>query len=168
MPLVSHGNPDCCAAVGKRRCSRARYFSVAEFDSQHYFLAKSLLGVCRVGRQRLGRQFIIELTKARSIGVARHRRRRLSEIQIFPTIVQNVRDSLQSIVEHNSQLVASRRASASRPHRYPPMLDRTIDRLFMLRDVAGPSCLQLVRLLLQYNATVDALSQSIVMLGSSQ
>jgi len=38
----------------------------------------------------------------------------------------------------------------------PPMLERNIDRLFMLGDVAGPNCLHLVRLLMQYNTTVKA------------
>jgi hypothetical protein len=32
----------------------------------------------------------------------------------------------------------------------PAMIDRNVDRLFMLGDLAGPACLQLVSVLLQY------------------
>lgn len=37
----------------------------------------------------------------------------------------------------------------------PPMIDRNIDRLYMLGKSAGPSCLQLVATMFQYNTMVD-------------
>jgi hypothetical protein len=48
------------------------------------------------------------------------------------------------------------------------MLERNTDRLFILGDDAGPSCLQLVRLLLQYNATAERLVSRVMMLNAEQ
>lgn len=50
----------------------------------------------------------------------------------------------------------------------PPMLDRNIDKLFILGDRAGPSCLQLVRLIIQYNSTVADMSQRIMVMNVEQ
>lgn len=50
----------------------------------------------------------------------------------------------------------------------PTMIDRNIDRLFMLGAKAGPSCLQLVNVLLQYNALVSEISQRTMVLGPNQ
>jgi hypothetical protein len=50
----------------------------------------------------------------------------------------------------------------------PTMFDRNIDRLFMLGAKAGPSCLQLVNVLLQYNTFVNEISQRTMMLGPNQ
>jgi hypothetical protein len=48
------------------------------------------------------------------------------------------------------------------------MLDRNVDRLFMLGDVDGPSCLQLVRVLLQYNAQADSIASRIAVMNAHQ
>jgi hypothetical protein len=45
------------------------------------------------------------------------------------------------------------------------MLDRYTDKLFLLGEIAGPSCLHLVRMLLQYNAVVDAMAARITALN---
>lgn len=47
----------------------------------------------------------------------------------------------------------------------PVMIDRNVDRLFMLGDVAGPACLQLVSVLLQYNALVDQIAARVATLA---
>jgi len=90
------------------------------------------------------------------------------EILMLPTIIQNVRDNLRLLTERNANLVGqSVAASVQQIARIeiPPMLDRNIDRLFMLGDLGGPSCLQLVRLIMQHNTTVDALANGMVVMG---
>ena len=48
------------------------------------------------------------------------------------------------------------------------MLERNIDKLFLLGEIAGPSCLQLVRLLFQYNSTVQAIASATMMMSALQ
>lgn len=50
----------------------------------------------------------------------------------------------------------------------PPMIDRNTDRLFLLGDVAGPSCIHLVRFLVQYNDFAGQLVSHIVTLNAEQ
>jgi len=50
----------------------------------------------------------------------------------------------------------------------PPMIDRNIDRLFMLGGVAGPSCLQLVGSLLQYNTLVEEFAARMMSMNAEQ
>ena len=50
----------------------------------------------------------------------------------------------------------------------PPMMERNIDKLFILGKLAGPSCVHLVRLLSQYNATVERTTSYIVTLNAEQ
>jgi hypothetical protein len=40
----------------------------------------------------------------------------------------------------------------------PAMLDRNVDRFFLLGERAGPSCLQLINVILQYNIFVDQIA----------
>ncbi len=40
----------------------------------------------------------------------------------------------------------------------PPMLDRNVDRLYLLGEPAGPTVLQLISVALQYNAMLDQLA----------
>jgi hypothetical protein len=54
------------------------------------------------------------------------------------------------------QVAASLQLTATIP--VPPMMERNIDKLFILGDVAGPSCVHLVRLLFQYNATIESVA----------
>ena len=97
-------------------------------------------------------------------------------VAIYPEIlkltitIQNVREGLAALRAHNSNLVGqSVSASVLLTGRIsiPPMLDRNIDRLFMLGDVAGPACLQLVNVLIQYNALVDDIAARMVMLNAA-
>lgn len=50
----------------------------------------------------------------------------------------------------------------------PPMLDRNTDRLYVLGKAAGPSCLQLVSILMQYNTFIDEVGARIVTLNADQ
>jgi hypothetical protein len=50
----------------------------------------------------------------------------------------------------------------------PPMIERNIDRLYILGDVAGPTCIHLARLIIQYNVTVEMLVQRVLHLNADQ
>jgi hypothetical protein len=93
------------------------------------------------------------------------------EIEMLKINIQNVRDGLAFLKQRDGGLVgqsvaANLQLTAHIP--IPPMMDRNIDKLFILGDIAGPSCLHLVRLLLQYNATVSSISSHLVALNAEQ
>jgi hypothetical protein len=93
------------------------------------------------------------------------------EIEMLKVNIQNVRDGLAFLKQRDGDLVgqsvaASLQLTAHIP--MPPMMERNIDKLFILGDIAGPSCLHLVRLLLQYNATVNSISSHLVTLNAEQ
>ena len=48
------------------------------------------------------------------------------------------------------------------------MIERNIDRLYILGDVAGPTCIHLARLIIQYNVTVEMLVQRVLHLNADQ
>jgi hypothetical protein len=48
------------------------------------------------------------------------------------------------------------------------MIDRNIDRLFMLGGMAGPSCLQLVGTLFQHNTLVDEFTARMMSMNVEQ
>jgi hypothetical protein len=114
----------------------------------------------------------------RAAGAAQRRRDRLElrglavaiypELCMLPTVVQNVRDNLSRLqtVDGDQSFPASVQLTA--PIELPPMLERNIDKLFLLGDIAGPSCLHLVRLLFQYNSTVQAIASATMMMSASQ
>lgn len=45
----------------------------------------------------------------------------------------------------------------------PPILERNIDKLFLLGEIAGPGCLHLVRLIAQYSTVQSIVSAAIMM-----
>jgi hypothetical protein len=47
----------------------------------------------------------------------------------------------------------------------PAMLDRNVDKLFMLGGVVGPTCLQIVTVLLQYNEAVEVVTSRMFEMG---
>jgi hypothetical protein len=85
--------------------------------------------------------------------------------------VQNVRDGIALLKERYGTLVGQSVAASLQLTAHiqtPPMMDRNIDKLFILGDVAWPSCLHLVRLLLQYNATVENIVSHVATLRSNE
>ncbi len=116
----------------------------------------------------------------RAAGAAQRRRDRLElrglavaiypELCMLPTVVQNVRDNLArlKIVDGDQSFPASVQLTA--PIQLSPMLERNIDKLFLVGDIAGPSCLHLVRLLFQYkyNSTVEEIASATMMMSASQ
>jgi hypothetical protein len=85
------------------------------------------------------------------------------ELLKLPDMIGNTRKRLNEIVDQLAgkqpgQFVgATVQGAAVIP--IPPMLNRNIDLLFMLGEVAGPACLQLVNLLFQYEALVFDITQ---------
>lgn len=93
------------------------------------------------------------------------------EILKLEAIIPSTRDALVEFKERNSHLVGQSVSSSVQLKGYiqiPPMLDRNIDRLFMLGNIAGPACLQLVNLLLQYDTLVDEIAARIVSMNVGQ
>jgi hypothetical protein len=48
------------------------------------------------------------------------------------------------------------------------MMERNTDKLFILGELAGPSCLHLVRLLIQYNVFVEEIAARVATLNAEQ
>lgn len=93
------------------------------------------------------------------------------EIVMLKTSVQNVRDGLLALKARDKNLVGQSVAASvqlTAQIQIPPMLDRNIDKLFILGELAGPSCLHLVRLLIQHNVAVDAIASRMMMLNAEQ
>jgi hypothetical protein len=93
------------------------------------------------------------------------------EIEMLAASTQQVRNGLTEIKKSYSNPVgqnvaATLQMTATIP--VPPVMDRNTDRLFLLGDLAGPSCVHLVRLLMQYNEFVGRLASHIVMLNAQQ
>jgi hypothetical protein len=93
------------------------------------------------------------------------------EIKMLETSVGQVREGLIDLKKTYANQVgqgiaATLQMTATIP--IPPMMDRNIDRLFLLGDIAGPSCVHLVRLLIQYNEFVERLASRLVTLNAQQ
>lgn len=103
---------------------------------------------------------------ARGIAVAIY-----PEIVTLKTTLEHKHEFLDTLKEKAGHLVgqsvaAEVQLAAQIP--IPPMLERNVDNLFLLSGVAGPSCLQLFRLLLQYNVFVDDATQRIMVMNSKE
>jgi hypothetical protein len=93
------------------------------------------------------------------------------EIVMLKASIRQVRDGIAELKTRYGNLVgqsaaASLQLMASIP--IPPMMERNIDKLFLLGGLAGPSCLHLVRLLQQYDATVEGIVSRVAMLNAEQ
>jgi hypothetical protein len=114
-------------------------------------------------------------------GAAERQRDRLQAfgiaVAIYPEILQlevtlnNTRDHFDLLVEaHSGKLVGQSIAATicNGQISIPPMLDRNVDRLFMLGERAGPSCLHVVNVLIEYNALVAGIAARAVMLNAQE
>ena len=50
----------------------------------------------------------------------------------------------------------------------PPMLERNVDNLYLLDEPAGPDCLDLFNLLLEYNACVERVAFRVMAMNAQQ
>ena len=95
-----------------------------------------------------------------------------SELLKLPGVIETTRKHLDQIIDQLSgkqpgQFVAGNlQISGSIP--MPPMLGRNIDLLFILGEIAGPACLQLVGLMLQYEALLQDITTRMLILNADQ
>lgn len=111
---------------------------------------------------------------------AERRRERLQRqgiaVAIYPellklqVLVQNARDALARLKVNPHHLVGQSIAADllnSGTLTLPPMLDRNIDKLFML-GVPGVVCLQLVNVIWQHNALADDIAARVAMMNAQR
>jgi hypothetical protein len=94
------------------------------------------------------------------------------ELLKLPTVIDNIRKHLDQIIaqlagKQPGQFVAGN-LQISASIMMPAMLGRSIDLLFMLGESAGPACLQLVGLMLQYDALIQEITARMMMLNANQ
>ena len=87
---------------------------------------------------------------------------------MFPTITQRVRVGLSLLEARNGDQSFPASMELIALIQLPPMLERNIDKLFLLGDAAGPSCLSLVRFIFQYNETVQRIASEAMMMNAPQ
>jgi hypothetical protein len=107
-----------------------------------------------------------DLLQARGIAVAIY-----PELQKLKVTVSDIQGNLEQFRMQASHLVGQSVAANIQglaQISMPPMIDRNIDKLFMLGKVAGPSCLQLVGMLFQYNTFVDQLTGGMMSMNAQQ
>ena len=114
----------------------------------------------------------------RAAGAAQRQRDRLElrgiavaiypELCMLPTMIQNARDGLSKLKFHVGDQSFPASVQLTAPIQLTPMLERNIDKLFLLGEIAGPSCLHLVRLIFQYNSTVEAIASATMMKNASE
>jgi hypothetical protein len=93
------------------------------------------------------------------------------EIEMLKKTTQNVRERIAVITKRDGQLMGQSvgyNFQMAALIQMPPMLERNTDRLYILGEIAGPSCLQLVRFILQYNDFVTALITRIMVMNAEQ
>jgi len=95
------------------------------------------------------------------------------ELLKLETVVQSARENVDMLQESGrerglvGQSVAYDLQRIARVES-PPMLERNIDRLFMLGKVAGPRCLELMSVLQQHNDLVDQIAARVAVMNSEQ
>ncbi|GLH77041.1 hypothetical protein SSBR45G_19490 [Bradyrhizobium sp. SSBR45G] len=93
------------------------------------------------------------------------------EILMLKAIIQQIRDSITDLKARYGNLVGQSIAAELQNRTaisIPPMLERNIDKLFLLGDLAGPSCLHLVRLIMQYNDIVARMAVLVATMNAEQ
>lgn len=93
------------------------------------------------------------------------------EIQMLKVRTASVRKSIADSKKHYGTLVGQNVAAGlhmATSIAVPPMIDRNTDRLFLLGDTAGPSCVHLVRLLMQYGDFLEGFMQYVMTLNAEQ
>lgn len=93
-----------------------------------------------------------------------------SEILKLEITIQDSRKQLCQVKEQFSGNQPGQTISASVQQfgmiQIPPMLARNVDQLFLLGEVAGPACLQLVSLLFQYEILLQEIAGRMMFMGA--
>lgn len=93
------------------------------------------------------------------------------EILKLEVLIENAREGLGRLRSNPHHLVGQSVAhdlQQTAKISLPPMLERNIDKLFMLGGLAGVSCLQLVNVIWQHNALADELAARVAMMNATQ
>jgi hypothetical protein len=93
------------------------------------------------------------------------------EILQMEVILENTRKHFDQLVQDFGGRLVGQNIAASIVNgqiALPAMLDRNVDRLFMLGAIPGASCLQLGNVLSQYNSLVEAIAARTTMLNANQ
>jgi predicted component of type VI protein secretion system len=90
------------------------------------------------------------------------------ELCMLPALVQNVRERLANLRTRDGDQSFPASVELSAPIQMTPMLERNIDKLFLLGEIAGPSCLHLVRLIMQYNSAVQNIARATLIMNAAQ
>lgn len=93
------------------------------------------------------------------------------EIQMLRISVGGVRANIEDVKGRYGHLVGQSVSATVQVSTYipvPPMMDRNTDKLFILGDVPGPSCVHLVRLLVQYNSFAAQIANSVISMNAEQ
>jgi hypothetical protein len=93
------------------------------------------------------------------------------EILKLEVLIRNAREGLDRLRSNPHHLVGQSVAhelTQVAKISLPPMLERNIDKLFMLGGLAGVGCLQLVNVIWQYNALADELGARVAMMNATQ
>jgi len=106
-----------------------------------------------------------DLLQSRNIGVAIY-----PALLRLPLEIQNARKDLTAVRAAQNfpgQSVAASIQGAARIG-LPSAIERNIDSLFMLGDLPGAACQQLVTVIEQHNDMVDAIAQRMMVMGPGQ
>lgn len=90
------------------------------------------------------------------------------DLCMLPIVVDDVRERLSRIPTITGDQTFPLMVEQTAAIQLPPLMERNIDKLFLLGDVAGPSCIQLVRFLLQYKEAVQRIVAVTIMMDASQ
>jgi hypothetical protein len=93
------------------------------------------------------------------------------ELGMLEVTARSVRNRLDTIKEQFKGQVGQSIAATVQMNTViavPPMLDRYTDKLFLLGDIAGPSCVHLVRMILQYNSVADSMASRVAVLNADE
>jgi hypothetical protein len=104
--------------------------------------------------------------EARGIAVAIY-----PELLQLEVIMKNTKDYLDRLVDQLAGKVVGQSIAMNIENAQiglPPMIERNVDRLFMLGEPAGPACLQLVNVINQYNAFVHEIAARTTMMNATQ
>jgi hypothetical protein len=93
------------------------------------------------------------------------------ELLKLKTTIDDMRSVVAALIRHDQSALAQGMAAnvdGNLKIEIPSMLDRNLDRLFLLGDAAGPACLQLVTVILQHNKLVDTVTARILSMEKAQ
>lgn len=125
------------------------------------------LGARQAAAKQISAMTVRDRLQAQGIAVAIY-----PELLKLPVMIRKIRKRLNEIVaqfagkQPGQTIAANIQRAGTIP--MPTMLGRNIDLLFMLSEVAGPACLQLVNSLLQYDTLIHDIMSRMTTLNANE